>query len=106
MNSSILTIAKLTHFVLAMTSIVLVISAVSCKTKTTTAVSPPPAGGMTVTDAPSGETNSASAKPVKTEYYTCAMHPEIHSHDPDGKCPICEMPLVLVEEVLVEPRNK
>jgi hypothetical protein len=92
--------------VLAMTSIILVISAVSCKTKTTTAVSPPPAGGMTVTNAPSGKTNSAAAKPTKMEYYTCAMHPEIHSQDPDGKCPICEMPLVLVEQVLVEPTKK
>lgn len=42
------------------------------------------------------ETNSASpavpqnAKPL---YYTCPMHPEIHSAAP-GKCPICGMTLV------------
>ena len=30
------------------------------------------------------------------DYYTCTMHPSVHSHDPDGKCPICSMDLVPV----------
>ncbi len=29
-------------------------------------------------------------------YYTCAMHPEVHSNDPKGHCPICGMNLVPV----------
>ena len=29
-------------------------------------------------------------------YYTCTMHPSVHSHDPKGKCPICSMDLVPV----------
>jgi len=29
-------------------------------------------------------------------YYTCAMHPEVHSNDPKGHCPICGMDLVPV----------
>ncbi len=30
------------------------------------------------------------------DYYTCTMHPSVHSHDPKGKCPICSMDLVPV----------
>jgi len=30
------------------------------------------------------------------DYYTCTMHPSVHSHDPDAKCPICGMDLVPV----------
>ena len=30
------------------------------------------------------------------DYYTCTMHPSVHSHDPHGKCPICSMDLVPV----------
>lgn len=29
-------------------------------------------------------------------YYTCTMHPSVKSHDPKGKCPICNMNLVAV----------
>ena len=39
---------------------------------------------------------NASAKPADVAYYTCAMHPSVHSEDPDGKCPICGMGLVPV----------
>ena len=31
----------------------------------------------------------------KIDYWTCTMHPSVHSQDP-GKCPICSMPLVPV----------
>jgi membrane fusion protein, copper/silver efflux system len=32
------------------------------------------------------------------DYYTCTMHPSVHSHDPDAKCPICGMDLVPVKK--------
>src|SRR5260221_6174882 len=31
------------------------------------------------------------------DYYTCTMHPSVHSKDP-GKCPICSMDLVPVKK--------
>jgi len=34
-------------------------------------------------------------KPDNVDYYTCTMHPSVHSKDP-GKCPICSMDLVPV----------
>jgi membrane fusion protein, copper/silver efflux system len=37
----------------------------------------------------------ASGKPSNVNYYTCTMHPSVHSKDP-GKCPICSMDLVPV----------
>ena len=30
------------------------------------------------------------------DYYTCTMHPSVHLHDPNDKCPICGMNLVPV----------
>ena len=38
---------------------------------------------------------SAMGKPNNVDYYTCTMHPSVHSKDP-GKCPICSMNLVPV----------
>src|SRR5947208_4262546 len=38
---------------------------------------------------------SATGKPNNVDYYTCTMHPSVHSKDP-GKCPICSMDLVPV----------
>ena len=32
------------------------------------------------------------------DYYTCTMHPSVHSHDPNSKCPICGMDLVPVKK--------
>jgi hypothetical protein len=42
--------------------------------------------------------DSPITKPVELAsfYYTCPMHPEIHS-DKTGKCPICGMDLVKEE---------
>src|SRR5438552_8780167 len=37
----------------------------------------------------------ASGKPSNVDYYTCTMHPSVHSKDP-GKCPVCSMDLVPV----------
>ena len=37
----------------------------------------------------------ATGKPNNIDYYTCTMHPSVHSKDP-GKCPICSMDLVPV----------
>ncbi len=37
----------------------------------------------------------AAGKPNNIDYYTCTMHPSVHSKDP-GKCPICSMDLVPV----------
>lgn len=54
----------------------------------------------------SSETRSATATPTTAHYYTCAMHPEVHSQDPDGKCPICQMPLMASEDVPAESTNK
>jgi Cu(I)/Ag(I) efflux system membrane fusion protein len=40
------------------------------------------------TELPAGGSNVA--------YYTCTMHPFVRSQDPEGKCPVCGMPLVPV----------
>src|SRR5438876_2230701 len=37
----------------------------------------------------------ATGKPNNVDYYTCTMHPSVHSKGP-GKCPICSMDLVPV----------
>ena len=37
----------------------------------------------------------ATGKPNNVDYYTCTMHPSVHSKDP-GKCPTCSMDLVPV----------
>jgi membrane fusion protein, copper/silver efflux system len=47
---------------------------------------------------------ASCAKPPATQasdvdYYTCTMHPSVHLHDPDAKCPICGMELVPVKKV-------
>src|SRR5213594_4843580 len=38
---------------------------------------------------------STTGKPSNVDYWTCTMHPSVHSKDP-GKCPICSMDLVPV----------
>ena len=38
---------------------------------------------------------STAKKDSNIDYWTCTMHPSVHSKDP-GKCPICSMDLVPV----------
>jgi Cu(I)/Ag(I) efflux system membrane fusion protein len=42
--------------------------------------------------------SSGDSKPADVDYYTCTMHPSVHSQDPHGKCPICGMDLVPVKK--------
>jgi len=49
---------------------------------------------------PASQTATAISAGEKT--YTCPMHPQIIRHEP-GKCPICGMDLVLVEEPTEKP---
>lgn len=52
------------------------------------------AGSMAMSSGPQGSaTGSGSAGDVS--YYTCSMHPSVHSHEP-GTCPICSMNLTPV----------
>jgi membrane fusion protein, copper/silver efflux system len=41
--------------------------------------------------------DSTESKPADVDYYTCTMHPSVHSEVP-GKCPICGMGLVPVKK--------
>src|SRR6201993_3749940 len=46
-----------------------------------------------------------TAKDSNIDYWTCTMHPSVHSKDP-GKCPMCSMDLVPVmkkEAAEIEP---
>jgi membrane fusion protein, copper/silver efflux system len=44
-------------------------------------------------------------KPSDVDYYTCTMHPSVHSKTP-GKCPICSMDLVPVMKKEMAAANK
>ena len=41
---------------------------------------------------------SGTAANPDVDYYTCTMHPSVHSHDANAKCPICSMDLVPVKK--------
>jgi len=41
------------------------------------------------------KTRRQNGRNADVDYYTCTMHPSVHSKDP-GKCPICSMDLVPV----------
>jgi Cu(I)/Ag(I) efflux system membrane fusion protein len=47
---------------------------------------------------------SGGGKPSDVDYYTCTMHPSVHSETP-GKCPICSMDLVPVMKKSVERQS-
>ena len=40
---------------------------------------------------------SNSSHDLENGYWTCTMHPQVHKTEP-GKCPICGMPLVHVDQ--------
>jgi Cu(I)/Ag(I) efflux system membrane fusion protein len=65
---------------LIMMSIAAMVALVSCSNSTNNSSSP--------------QNSQEAAKHI---YYTCTMHPEIHSDKP-GKCPKCGMELVEREE--------
>ena len=51
----------------------------------------PPMGKTPPAATPTEQKPAAAS--AETTYYTCTMHPEVHSDKP-GKCPICGMDLV------------
>ncbi len=54
-------------------------------------------GTLALVLAACGRSASTSAAPAAApSYYTCAMHPQVHSNDPQGHCPFCGMNLVPV----------
>src|SRR2546430_13134032 len=46
----------------------------------------------------------SSGKSSNVDYWTCKMHPSVHSKDP-GKCPICSMDLVPVMKGSTTPAS-
>jgi Cu(I)/Ag(I) efflux system membrane fusion protein len=46
--------------------------------------------------------STVAEAPSDVDYYTCTMHPSVHSHDPDAKCPICGMDLVPVKKAAAQ----
>ncbi len=57
----------------------------SCGSKATTEAAAAPAAAA--------DTSATAPASATASYYTCEMHPEIHSDKP-GKCPKCGMNLV------------
>jgi len=51
---------------------------------------------------PACSKSSKPDKPANVDYYTCTMHPSVHSEVP-GKCPICGMDLVPVLKKQTSP---
>src|SRR3981081_2436266 len=50
------------------------------------------------------KSNDKTAANADVDYYTCTMHPSVHSKDP-GKCPICSMDLVPVKKKTAQNGN-
>ena len=51
---------------------------------------------------PACSKSTTSIKPPDVDYYTCTMHPSVHTEAP-GKCPICGMDLVPVMKKTAPP---
>ena len=83
-------IATSGSLILAALGILLVVGIVGCKT------TPGQGKQVRLKNAGQADTNKSEGR-----FYTCAMHPEVRSLDPDGKCPICQMPLFPAEDVTV-----
>lgn len=64
----------------------------SCGGQTTTET-PTTAAPATSATAVSADTTGTPSNGTVASYYTCPMHPEVHSDQP-GKCPKCGMTLV------------
>ncbi|HEY4257774.1 MAG TPA: efflux RND transporter periplasmic adaptor subunit [Candidatus Udaeobacter sp.] len=57
-----------------------------------------------ITPAACSKLGGAGGKDSNIDYWTCTMHPSVHSKDP-GKCPICSMNLVPVMKDSVTPAS-
>ena len=88
---------------IALAGILMAAVAVSCATKPVVPQPPAPAPAAKAPRPPAGSAAPAhpGAVPSYSGYYTCGMHPDVRSLDPDGKCPRCEMPLLPAEQVQV-----
>jgi len=98
MRKSIIKIAILGRNFMAASAITLAITAVSCQTAS------PGKPAIATNRSPTATTKAANQPSTEADmhrpdgsYYTCGMHLEVRSLDPDGKCPECDMPLLPVE---------
>ncbi|MBK7959911.1 MAG: hypothetical protein IPK04_00980 [Bdellovibrionales bacterium] len=51
------------------------------------------------------ENKTTLTKVEEKKHWTCPMHPHVHSNEP-GKCPICGMPLVLVDKEIRKDKSE
>ena len=105
MKKSIITLFKSAGFLSPMLGLVLAVGTVSCKTTV-----PPNKPAATEPTQPLSSNQPAketeSSKFGKMGYYTCGMHTEVRSLDPDGKCPLCGMALLPAESVdVIDPAS-
>jgi hypothetical protein len=101
MKNIVLGIMTSRRWMLVTLAIPLALIAVSCETKVTTEKSVAATNPNRAVTANPRVTSTDANKPAKASFYTCGMHPQVRSLDPDGKCPICQMPLLPAETVMV-----